>query len=262
MPPPSVGILNLEVIDNPQPAEKPAPVETNAKGEVVIDVVGEAWHTIQGEGPFAGRPAIFLRLAGCNLACPHCDTDYTTLREKVTVAEAFDDISSVQRANPATKLVVLTGGEPFRQAAVIPLIHTLVSSGYEVQIETNGSLWPDDIPTACPLLTIVCSPKTPKIHPNVFRYADAFKYVVAAGHTDPETGLPTRVLGSPVSAAKPPTSTYHEGRGGRPFEVYIQAEDDFADPKKTAENVRHAADVAMRFGYRMSVQLHKFVGLM
>ena len=75
--------------------------------------VHSIFHTIQGEGPFAGTPAVFIRLAGCNLKCPGCDTEYTSKRKEMTVAQILDAIYEV--SSITTKLVVITGGEPFRQ---------------------------------------------------------------------------------------------------------------------------------------------------
>jgi organic radical activating enzyme len=135
-------------------------------------------------------------------------------------------------------------------------------AGFEVQVETNGSLWINDFPVFNPLLTIVCSPKTPTINPNILKYADAFKYVVRAGDTDEETGLPTNVLGSGLRAAAPPTGVYENGRGGRAFEVYVQGEEDIRSEAQTSANIFHAVRIAMQFGYRVSLQMHKILGLM
>ena len=78
--------------------------------------------TIQGEGIFAGVPAVFLRLGGCNLQCPFCDTDYTEGSEWMQ----GDQIVYLVRFFMPRKanLVVITGGEPMRQK-LGPLIKTL-----------------------------------------------------------------------------------------------------------------------------------------
>ena len=100
-----------------------------------LDVV-EVFPTIQGEGPFAGRPATFIRLAGCHLKCSFCDTDFTSNRALVTVFELGARVEKHRHG-----LVVLTGGEPMRQN-IVPLCEALVAGGYTVQIETAGSFWP------------------------------------------------------------------------------------------------------------------------
>src|SRR5574343_1826946 len=78
--------------------------------------VHSIFSTIQGEGPFCGRPAVFVRLAGCNLQCPGCDTDYTQNRARLDY-EIILSIIRDQLALTASKanLIVVTGGEPFRQ---------------------------------------------------------------------------------------------------------------------------------------------------
>ena len=66
--------------------------------------------TIQGEGPFVGQPAIFIRLAGCNLQCPLCDTEYTEGRIRLSVPVIFDAVQEHIRL--FAPLIVITGGEP------------------------------------------------------------------------------------------------------------------------------------------------------
>ena len=68
--------------------------------------INEIFYSLQGEGRFTGVPAVFVRLAGCNLRCPFCDTDFTS----VTETSAADIVREVKRY-PA-RHVVLTGGEP------------------------------------------------------------------------------------------------------------------------------------------------------
>src|SRR5262245_30518232 len=77
--------------------------------------VNSIFQTIQGEGPLSGERAIFLRLAGCNLQCPLCDTEYTK-RNEWSIETVVDKIIENQfPENRHNQLVVITGGEPFRQ---------------------------------------------------------------------------------------------------------------------------------------------------
>lgn len=109
--------------------------------------VREIFHSLQGEGIHAGRPAVFLRFAGCNLwsgreedragaACRFCDTDFVG-GEKFADAAAL--AGAVLRAGGDTRFVVVTGGEPGLQldAALIGALHGL---GFEVAVETNGTV--------------------------------------------------------------------------------------------------------------------------
>ena len=131
--------------------------EKQVTGGMFLEV-NEVFDSIQGEGPFSGHPATFIRLAGCNLQCDWCDTLYTS-RTAMSVQELLE----VAVANDR-KLVVITGGEPLRQE-ITTLVHILENNGFSVQIETNGTLWSKGLEETH--ATIVCSPKTNKIHPNI-----------------------------------------------------------------------------------------------
>ena len=96
----------------------------------------EIYKSVQGESSFAGLPCIFVRLAGCNLRCSWCDSEYTfTGGRKMSLDEVM---AEVQKLAPA-KLVEITGGEPMLQEReVVPLMERLLSQGYEVLLETSG----------------------------------------------------------------------------------------------------------------------------
>ena len=96
--------------------------------------ITEIFYSLQGEGFHSGTPAVFIRGAGCNLACRFCDTDFS-LKEKLTPEEIVERISEY----PA-KFVVLTGGDPTIQPAGFKrLIELLHERGYYVTMETNGT---------------------------------------------------------------------------------------------------------------------------
>jgi len=97
-----------------------------------LEVV-EVFRSLQGEGQRTGRVTTFVRLAGCDLACPWCDTDHK-MRELVTVS---DLVERVGRLGP-TGWVCITGGEPGVHDRLPMLVDWLKRSGYKVQVETNG----------------------------------------------------------------------------------------------------------------------------
>jgi 7-carboxy-7-deazaguanine synthase len=107
----------------------------------------EIFHSIQGEGVYAGRPAVFLRLALCNLACVWCDTRYTWDWEqhdqrKEVVAISVDEAGEEMRRFNCRNLVV-TGGEPLvQQKELVPLLERLKASGFRIEVETNGTIVP------------------------------------------------------------------------------------------------------------------------
>jgi 7-carboxy-7-deazaguanine synthase len=99
-------------------------------------LVNEIFFSIQGESMDAGRPCIFIRLTGCNLRCSYCDTTYAYHDgSPFSVQELLDTVRQYE-----CRLVEVTGGEPLCQAETPLLIDALLSAGYEVMLETNGSL--------------------------------------------------------------------------------------------------------------------------
>jgi 7-carboxy-7-deazaguanine synthase len=96
----------------------------------------EIYKSVQGESSFAGLPCIFVRLAGCNLRCTWCDSEYTfTGGRKVSVDEL---VGEVKKLAPV-RLVEITGGEPMLQEReVVPLMERLLADGFEVLLETSG----------------------------------------------------------------------------------------------------------------------------
>lgn len=221
--------------------------------------VQEIFPTIQGEGPLAGAPAIFLRLSGCNLKCHFCDTDFESSRLHVSAREAADLILLTKRTTGAT-LVVITGGEPLLQDLSV-LITYLVAEGLSVQIETAGTVWQPNLEDYIEngLVTIVCSPKTGKLNKNVLKYCRDYKYIVRKGEND-EEGLPcksTQVKGEDVTIARPPQGAT----------VWLQPCEEYTEdglsklPHKTLENTEYAVQLCMQHNYRLSLQLHKLLNL-
>jgi len=251
-------VIPLKV--NDQPAEKP--VRTDGK---LLDV-HSVFLTIQGEGPFSGHPSVFVRLAGCNLQCRYCDTEYTADRGGMLVEEIVAEIRRVsvrplgnnQLGVPVlgmrTDLVVLTGGEPFRQS-VGPLTRALLAAGYRVQVETNGTLFLSDFPWGEPGVTVVCSPKT-HINRQLKPRIDHLKYVVDHRHMDETYGLPTLVLGTsrPEFAGLPATT------GLKADSVWVSPMDT-GDEEENRKNVEACVKSALDNGYRVSLQTHKLMGV-
>jgi 7-carboxy-7-deazaguanine synthase len=98
--------------------------------------VNEIFYSIQGESSYAGRPCVFVRLTGCNLRCSYCDTRYAyDDGEDLEIGEIIDRITSHRCA-----LVEITGGEPLMQKDTSLLIRKLLDMGFEVLVETNGSM--------------------------------------------------------------------------------------------------------------------------
>jgi 7-carboxy-7-deazaguanine synthase len=96
----------------------------------------EIFASIQGESTFAGLPCIFVRLAGCNLRCCYCDTQYSY--QSVFSAKIDSIMQTIEEFNPL-KLVEITGGEPLLQDKVYEFITKLHDKNFQILLETNGS---------------------------------------------------------------------------------------------------------------------------
>lgn len=115
--------------------------------------VHEIFYTLQGEGAHSGIPAVFVRFSGCNLRCPWCDTEFEGYRE-MTAEQIVSEIQNLYDIpNVRRKMCILTGGEPTLQADK-QLIDAIHAAGFYIGIETNGTRpMPDGIDW------ITCSPK-------------------------------------------------------------------------------------------------------
>ena len=100
--------------------------------------VVEIFKSIDGEGIRVGYPVTFIRLAGCNLRCNYCDTKYSYEDEKFTEMTQQEIYNQVYKLGG--KRITLTGGEPLIHKDVKVLVDLLIQKGYEVNIETNGSV--------------------------------------------------------------------------------------------------------------------------
>jgi 7-carboxy-7-deazaguanine synthase len=97
--------------------------------------VNEIFYSIQGESSYAGRPCVFVRLTGCNLRCSYCDTQYAYNEgEEMDLPTIINKIGLYE-----CSLVEITGGEPLLQEKTPQLVQSLLNTGYEVLLETNGS---------------------------------------------------------------------------------------------------------------------------
>jgi organic radical activating enzyme len=206
---------------------------------------------------------LFIRLAGCNLQCPHCDTEYTEGRTYRAIAEVVSMVSSSPIHDGG--LVVITGGEPFRQpVAFSQLVNELCILGFHVQVETNGTLpVPKDARHLCRTyvqldhpggLYVVVSPKTGKVNAETVARACAYKYVLNHDDFDDMDGLPNSALRHTANPklARPPEWW------DRP--VYLQP-CDAQDKQTNALNVDAVLANCMRFGYTLQLQIHKHLGV-
>jgi 7-carboxy-7-deazaguanine synthase len=106
----------------------------------------ETYKSVQGESSFAGVPCIFVRLAGCNLRCTWCDSEYTF---KGGYRQSLDEVEAAIAALAPVRLVEFTGGEPMLQEReLIPLMERLLARDYTLMIETSGERPLANVPQA------------------------------------------------------------------------------------------------------------------
>lgn len=232
--------------------------------------VRAVWRTLQGEGAFAGHPAVFVRLAGCNMwsgepedrardrarigaACAlFCDTDFRKAGSiRLSAADLAEEVRRTADAGRADgsagpRFVVLTGGEPLLQADAT-LVWALRAEGFMVAVETNGTValskafgeakgdWPD---------WVACSPKLPEAELKV-EAVDELKLVVPAYTPSDYVGILQRVRTQRL--------------GGRDVRyLWLQPEDGL----HLKEAQRCAVDLAEAFPqWRVSVQTHKVLAV-
>jgi len=158
----------------------------------------EIFYSLQGEGSRTGQPTVFVRVAGCSLACSFCDTDFRPRRE-MAVEEVAAEVLSF-----GCPWVCLTGGEPTLYNEVGALCDRLHAAGLKLQVETNGMHARPD----WRLDHVTVSPKESeggRLDPWYLDHATEFKYVVdtdedvARALANPTAGWP----GGPLLYVQP-----------------------------------------------------------
>ncbi len=133
--------------------------------------INEIFHSIQGESSFAGLPCVFVRLTFCNLRCTYCDTEYAFYEGKDYSVEQV--VKEVKNYN--CKLVEVTGGEPLMQEEVHELMKTLCDDGYDVMLETGGSLSIKDVDKRIKIIIDLKCPSSGMMKKNLFENIDYLK---------------------------------------------------------------------------------------
>lgn len=204
--------------------------------------VQEIFPTIQGEGLFVGWPAVFLRLGGCNLQCLFCDTEFDSYQSMniEQIIQQIQQFSCNENQQKIRKLVVITGGEPMLQPIEL-LCEKLINNGFLVQIETNGTFY-RQLPSE---VKIICSPKnnqnkTLQIQSWWKNSISAFKFVVSKNFLGYQ-------------------KIFYDLFGfGIP--VYVQPIDENCT-QKNLDNLKLALNICNQYGYILSLQTHKIIGV-
>jgi 7-carboxy-7-deazaguanine synthase len=102
--------------------------------------IAETFFSIQGEGPTAGLPAVFVRLQGCSVGCVWCDTKYSWDPNGGRAVD-LDALVAEAAAHPCRRAVI-TGGEPLESTLFVPLCRALTERRFALEVETSGTLPP------------------------------------------------------------------------------------------------------------------------
>ncbi|MBC5815233.1 MAG: 7-carboxy-7-deazaguanine synthase QueE [Candidatus Eremiobacteraeota bacterium] len=187
--------------------------------------INEIFYSLQGEGAYSGTPAVFIRLAGCNLSCDFCDTDYS-LKSFSSIERVVEE---VRRLGGDCPMVILTGGEPLAQNETLALITTLQNDGRRVHIESNGT-----IATELPLdVWLTVSPKE-RLNDTMAARANEVKLIV-------DKRVPLEWL----QRFGERTAVFLQPEGNKPENIKLAIEAVKADPRRL----------------RLSLQTHKMIGI-
>lgn len=196
--------------------------------------INETFVSLQGEGHFTGTPAFFLRLSGCNLQCPFCDTQHQTF------IEMSEDMIVEEASREKPRHIVITGGEPALQLTQ-SLVDKLHEAGFFIQVETNGTL-----PLPQGIDWVTCSPKslTPALSRGEgVQTVDELKVLFMGDGTDPEE-MVSPLLG--------------EGTGVRLFLQPLDTGDEMRNRIILRDTIAY---ILQHPKWSLSLQTHKMLGI-
>lgn len=135
--------------------------------------VNEIYYSVQGESSKVGLPCVFVRLTYCNLRCTYCDTEYAFYEGNDKTIDEI--ISEVKKYN--CKLVEITGGEPLVQSESLILMKQLCDKGFEVMLETGGSLPIKEIDKRVMIIMDLKCPSSKMMKKNLYENIDYIKSI-------------------------------------------------------------------------------------
>lgn len=242
--------------------------------------------SIQGEGPFAGRPAVFVRLTGCGFRCSFCDAyfdegdilTFSQIRNRVEacILDHYKSEKNIPQNFETNLILVITGGEPFLQKNLGSFIEYMHNYFGLVQIESNGSIY-REIPDYTKLVV------SPKVNEKIKKYiginnsllprVDYLKFVVSKtmeGYTDVPKWAVDWELEHPGCVYISPMNMYSrkpkKSNGNLSKRSEIDERISFWTPgllsrKENKENHEYAAYISMKYGFNLSLQLHLYSNL-
>lgn len=259
-------------------------VDAHGAGALLVTSI---FYTFQGEGPYTGRPAAFVRLSKCNLSCKMCDA-YFEEGDVMTAAQVlvkiYQDISRVTGISDPREFarlnvgLVVTGGEPLLQMDSLVAFFKSVSSKFAWhQVETNAT---QNIKPLMNWVKVVASPKCLEgkkqgylnPHPSILEHADCLKFVVSADASSPYHDIPEwakkfkrPIYVSPMNVYSrlPAKAIAFEGvaslaERSTKDEVISFWEPGLLDQDANRRNHEYAARLAVERGYIFNLQTHLY----
>jgi 7-carboxy-7-deazaguanine synthase len=203
--------------------------------EIKLPIHETFQNTVQGEGYWTGSLVDFIRLSGCPVGCPWCDTGYAhgganLPRWERTISELLAELKS--------RRIVISGGEPFIHKHLPELVQALLDAGKQVSIETSGSFW-KDVPLSA---WITLSPKehiNPKypVHKQFWSRANEAKIVIETGQE---------------------IEFYQEHLSAHP-ELYVYLQPEWNSSSKSLTLILQL--LQQKPDYKLSLQTHKYIGV-
>jgi 7-carboxy-7-deazaguanine synthase len=214
----------------------------------------EIYKSLQGESSYTGLPCVFVRLAGCNLRCTWCDSEYTFKGGQRMTLEEIE--SEVRRLSPEGGLVEITGGEPLLQEREVVALMDRLLPRYTVLLETSGERPLERVPAEVVKIVDVKCPDSGEgdtfliENLNALRRHDEVKFVVAS-HRDYEFArdfIRQQALDSRVGTMILSPAFRKDAAGSR------DASHCMVDPQHLAEWM-----LADGLNARLGLQIHKFI---
>jgi len=253
--------------------------------------VTSIFYTLQGEGPYRGEPAVFVRLAKCNLACSFCDT-YFDGGDWLTPEQVHERIQNVMKyyfdgeipAWGTSKIgLVITGGEPMLQKNLGVFLEYIKDHFAWTQIESNGTIV-QNIPDST---TLVVSPKCLEKNgkpvkylepnPKMLARADCLKFVMNADQDSPYSSIPEWAKGDRKVFISPMNIYNREPQKSKQMrsdqnnitleersavdEVISFWEEGLLDMRANQINHEYAAQYCAKNGFVLNLQIHLYASL-
>jgi 7-carboxy-7-deazaguanine synthase len=214
----------------------------------------EIYKSLQGESSYSGLPCVFVRLAGCNLRCTWCDSEYT-FKGGVRMTQE-NVMNEVRRLLPGKGLVEITGGEPMLQEReVVPLMQTLLDTGFTVLLETSGERPLEHVPTAVVKIVDVKCPDSGEggtflpENLSALTERDELKFVISSRGDYEFARDFVRDLSPSVRASSIFSPAFRKDATGS-----RSADHCLVDPRNLAEWI-----LADNLNVRLGFQIHKFI---